>query len=232
MATRNYNISDARKNSAVKNNNTMRVQFEEHSNIGLMAFATYVATTFDGTTALVECGKDVTFGKEERVILCSGNNGTLARVGVVSTCGKFAMRNGKTIALGTHGALSIVDAGNVGEFVAALQKGAHGAKAHGFKVDKDGRTLYGVGFGADGWQAKAGVYCSLAWKSTNGKLVFVDMETKKNDYNGEVLGAHLCADTDAMKAGAESVFAFAGKTVKATQSGGKKAKALAKGKRK
>ncbi len=226
---RRFDISEARKNSTVRNSHNVRLQAEEFANIGLMAFGTYVSASFDGTTLLGEVDAKVTFAKESHVILAIGENGLLARTAQVSACGKYALRNGKTLAIGKHGSLSIVDAGNVAQFVSALAKGEHNAKEHGYKVAKDGVTLYGIGFGATDWQAKGGVYCSLAWKSKNGTLVFVDMETKKNVYNAEVRGAHLVADKASVKAGADAVKAFAGKAVKAAVITGKKSAKLKKG---
>ncbi len=224
-----FNIADGRKNSQVRNSHNVRLQCEELGNVGLMAFGTYVSSSFDGTSALTEATEKVKFGKDAHVILTSGEHGLLARTATVSDCGKFALRNGKFIALGSHGTLHVKDCGTVAQFVAALAAGKHNASAHGFKVKKDGITLYGVGFGATSdWKAKGGVYASLAWVSGNGKLVFVDMETKKNAYNEKELGAHLCADKDALTKGEAAVHSFSGKTV--TVATGGRAKNVKKGK--
>lgn len=220
MATRKYNVFELGKQATVKQSHTLREQCEE-MNIGLMSFGTYVARSFDGRilaeSMALDAGK-VSWGSGEHAIIVTGAQGMLVRFAQVSTCKKYAQRNGKVIALGSFGdGLSLVDGGTVAEFVRDVSKGDYFAHAHGYKVAHDGATFFGMGVGAQtDWRAKQGEYATLIVMTSKGKLVALDMESKRNVYNAKVVGAGMGSDEDKAK-GAQAVreFAKAGGAVKA-----------------
>lgn len=212
MKTRNYNIVELGKQAAVKTSNTLRLILEG-SNVGAMTFASYVGNSFDGrfiAESLQGTKEKLSFEKDESVILCKGNGGSVVRMAQVSTCGKYVLRNGKIAALGAFGNFALENKGDVQTFVAALCNGEVNAKDHSFRVNKGGTVFHGIGFStfSDTWQAMAYGYAALA-SVVNKKLVFLDMESKRNAYNGAVLGVNL-SDETTRKAGADLVREFVG----------------------
>ena len=218
MKTRNYNIIELCKSETVKASHTLRLQLES-VNIGGMQFCLYVSNSHSGaflSQSLAGSGdKSVSFGKDTILFLCAGNGGSLVRSGQVSKCGKYALRNGKIAALGSFGNYRLELLGSSADVAAKLASGELNAKDYSYKVNADGLTFHGVGCSTtEGWNVKSGGYSSLAFVTSNGKMAFIDMETKRNTYNAKVLGVAL-NDEDARKAGADKVRAMAGDKVPA-----------------
>lgn len=230
MATRNYNAGELAKQVDVKTSHTLREQMDSNG-IGLQTFATYVGAKFAGSLISESAkglDKGIKWNSEDRVILCAGKWGSVVRIGQVSACGKYALRNGKAIALNIgNGDFSATDAGSVSEFVAKLGKGELHSLNYSFSARNGAFTASGIGFSSrQDWQLIVGSYASLAFVSGNGKIVFHDCESGRNDYNDgrDVLGGGVSDDT-AQKA-REALLSLAkggkAKGVSAKAKGGKK----------
>lgn len=194
MANRNYNIGELAKQETVKTTKTLREQCDEKG-IGLETFTTYVGSHFSGSLISESAkglDKGIKWNSEDRVILCAGKWGSVVRIGQVSSCGKYALRNGKVLALGIgNGDFSATDAGSVSEFVSKLGKGELHSINYTFSARNGAFTASGIGFSTrKDWQLLVGSYASLAFVSDNGKIVFHDMESGTNAYNAgrDVLG--------------------------------------------
>lgn len=172
------NISEAAKRETVSNSNGVRVEGEAMG-IGLLACGSYVASDIRGAglkAALEVDRSTLDFSGDYSVVIAKGNKGSLARLAKVSDCGRFALYGDKLVSLETLD----FDVYSMGEFLAWAN-----ANGEGFAVrcTESGTVFEGVAFGKDGgagWKAQQ--YATLAYVA-GGRLMFQDIETKKNCYN-------------------------------------------------
>jgi len=197
---KNYSLSDLAKQGSVNTTHTLRLQ-AEGVGIGLMTFASYTAKTFAGsliTESAKALDKGIKWNSEDRAILCAGRWGSVVRIGKVSVCGKYALRNGVAIALDvSDGDFIAKNAGSVASLIAHIASGELNAKDFSFSSKTGSFSASGIGFSTrENWSITKGAYASLAFISGNGKIVFHDMESGKNCYNSgtDVLGGGVSDD--------------------------------------
>lgn len=173
------------------NSNSLRVALMDAGKAGLMAIGSYVASKVEvnalqASLDACEKGSKIAFTSkgDDAVIVITGNKGTLARKGRVSSCGKYVeVTNGAQRGIVSLAILDGTDKGSVKVFtLSAFAKHALTLEKSTFVRKGDNATFAGRIITGDKYSAL--IYAH------GDKLALVDVETQSNTYNAHVLGAH------------------------------------------